>query len=97
MKMNTLNVLLQATQVELSTVDIILGFFRIIIFIVILIGVPVLIIRFIIKRLKTKKKSGFTQNQSDNTEQLIKLKNLLDCGAITQKEFDDKKNKLLNI
>lgn len=95
--MNTLNVLLQATQVELSTVDIILGIFRIIIFIVILIGVPVLIIRFIIKRLKTKKKSGSTQNQSDITEQLIKLKNLLDCGAITQKEFDDKKNKLLNI
>lgn len=95
--MNTLNVLLQATQVELSTVDIILGIFRIIIFIVILIGVPVLIIRFIIKRLKTKKKSVSTQNQSDITEHLIKLKNLLDCGAITQKEFDDKKNKLLNI
>lgn len=95
--MNTLNVLLQATQVELSTVDIILGIFRIIIFIVILIGVPVLIIRFIIKRLKTKKKSVSTQNQSDITEQLIKLKNLIDCGAITQKEFDDKKNKLLNI
>ena len=55
-------------------------------------------IRFIIKTIKkARKQSDNTRNQSDITEQLIKLKNLLDCGAITQQDYDDKKNKLLNI
>lgn len=96
--MNTINVLLQASQVELSNGNIILEIFKSILFIIILIGVPVIIIRFIIKKIKkARKKSDFTHNQSNITEQLIKLKDLLDCGVITQQEYDDTKKKLLNI
>ena len=34
-------------------------------------------------------------NPSNNTEQLLRLKRLLDSGAITQEEFDREKEKLL--
>lgn len=34
-------------------------------------------------------------NPSNNTEQLLRLKRLLDSGAITQEEFDREKKKLL--
>lgn len=34
---------------------------------------------------------------TDNADELYKYKELLDCGTITQKEFDDKKKELLNL
>lgn len=33
----------------------------------------------------------------DNIEKIVRLKNLLDAGMITQEEFDEKKKKLLNL
>ena len=34
--------------------------------------------------------------QSSVADEILKFKNLLDMGAITQEEFDEQKNKLLN-
>ncbi len=43
------------------------------------------------------KSSPVLQPVSDNLDQIKKLKDLLDCGAITQPEFDEKKKQLLGI
>ncbi len=43
------------------------------------------------------KSSPVLQPVSDNLDQIKKLKDLLDCGAITQSEFDEKKKQLLGI
>lgn len=42
----------------------------------------------------TKKENGF---QTNNLEELKYIKELLDMGAITQEEYDAKKNQLLNL
>lgn len=43
------------------------------------------------------KANDSNNNMSQTTEEIKKLKELLDMGAITQEEFDLKKNKLLNL
>lgn len=42
-------------------------------------------------------KKSKSSSEDDNLEKIKKLKELLDMGAITQEEFDEKKKKLLNL
>lgn len=37
------------------------------------------------------------QSSSSSTDEIMKYKNLLDMGAITQEEFDQKKKQLLGL
>ena len=87
-------VLLQAhiEQQSSNPSMIIIGIFRSVLFIAVL----VLIIRFIIKLFKRNKKKSKSNNMNNVADQLLKLKNLLDQGVITQQEYDDKKTQLLN-
>ena len=48
-----------------------------------------------ISNLFSKKESS--KDKEDNLEQIKKLKELLDLGAITQEEFDAKKKELLGL
>lgn len=45
--------------------------------------------------LKEEKKSSVSPQTIDSTDVILKFKNLLDMGAITQEEFDRKKKELL--
>ena len=47
-----------------------------------------------VNQVQPNDKSGFTE-QANNIEMLKKYKELLDIGAITQEEFDKKKQELL--
>ena len=42
-------------------------------------------------------KKNKTSSEEDNLDKIKKLKELLDMGAITQEEFDEKKKELLNL
>ncbi len=67
------------------------------IFVAIGLIVGILIGLFTKKLLSTIKESKNTPDSSDATSQIIKYKELLDSGAITQEEFDEKKKQLLNL
>ena len=82
----------------------------IILIIVVVIGFPILIVKAIRKGSKEGKEfraKVSSQNQqlktmvhnanNDSSEQLRKLKGLLDDGVITQDEFDSKKKQILGI
>ncbi len=43
------------------------------------------------------KNSAKESNTNSSLDEIKKLKELLDCGAITQEEFDSKKKELLNL
>lgn len=47
--------------------------------------------------LSKKENSMVIHNTSSNADELLKFKQLLDMGAITQEEFEEQKRKLLNI
>lgn len=44
-----------------------------------------------------QQKTAEIEQKQDPMEQIMKMKQLLDCGAITQEEFDAKKKQLLNL
>ena len=85
--MKAIFVLLQAAQQSSQSHE--YGLIGLLIDVVIIGGLISLIIRFIKKR---KKKSKAHNNSSD---QLFKLKELLDQGIITQQEFDEKKKQIM--
>lgn len=90
--MKSIFVLLQAAQQSSQSNE--YGLIGLLIDVVIIGGIISLIIRFIRKRKnKNAKKSTAHNNSSD---QLFKLKELLDQGIITQQEFDEKKKQIMN-
>lgn len=66
------------------------------IFVIIGLIVGVLIGKFSKKLFSTLKDNKKPSDES-NYDEIKKLKNLLDIGAITQEEFDEKKKQLLNL
>jgi len=48
-----------------------------------------------IHKVKTQGSGGTVVNQASNMDELLKLKQLLDAGIVTQAEFDAKKKQLL--
>lgn len=66
------------------------------IFVIIGLIVGILIGVFSKKLLITIRENKYT-NTNSNFDEIKKLKNLLDSGAITQEEFDKKKKQLLNL
>lgn len=51
---------------------------------------------FIEKHNANVNKGVVVQQESSKYDEIKKLKDLLDCGAITQQEFDEEKKKILN-
>lgn len=54
-------------------------------------------IHAVLLTLKEQTKAAPSVNPSSNADEILKYKNLLDMGAITQEEFDKKKSELLNL
>ena len=46
---------------------------------------------------ESEKSDEKSDNKPDSSDQIMKLKGLLDAGAITQEEFDAKKKELLGL
>lgn len=67
-----------------------------IIFVVLGLIIGILIGCFVKRLLSAIKENKSSQHYS-NADEINKLKNLLDSGAITQEEFDEKKKQLLNL
>jgi len=62
--------------------------------IILCVGITLLIVRYIKKSQTTE---TVTVNKIGNADELLKYKELLDAGIITQQEFDEKKRQLLGI
>lgn len=70
--------------------------FQSVVMIILMIAVLVILV---VKESKKKPKQTNIEAKHElgRVEKLTKLKELLDAGAITQEEFDEKKNELLNL
>lgn len=56
-----------------------------------------MLILFAREQAKNKRHNETNKKSGNRVEQLAKLKELLDCGAITQEEFDEKKKQILGL
>ena len=98
--MNALYVFLQAAYQEQQSENLLSDIIKTILFLGFLALIVYLIvkgIKYLIKVVKKGKKAVKpTPMQTNVTEELKKMKELLDQGILTQDEFDEQKKKILN-